>query len=172
MSPGEMLALANHPLRLMFFLIISVMLRNLFAFWVPQSKKKKKLLFSIIDFSEHVAHNITRDEIQKYQYRNPCKFYLILIYPARWWEMYSYSSVLTNEKTAGHSTKQPKVTQPMKGRKVLVAQSCPVLCKTSPGKNTGVVSHSLLQGIFLTQGPTHISCTAGGFFTIWATREA
>ena len=39
----------------------------------------------------------------------------------------------------------------------------------SPGKNTGVGSHSLLQGIFLIQGPrdpTCISCIAGGFFTI------
>ena len=38
----------------------------------------------------------------------------------------------------------------------------------SPGKNTGVGCHALLQGIFLTQ----VSCIAGGFFTIWATREA
>ena len=42
----------------------------------------------------------------------------------------------------------------------LVAQSCLTLCDPtrllcswdSPGKNTGVASHSLLQGIFLTQG--------------------
>ena len=38
----------------------------------------------------------------------------------------------------------------------------------SAGKDTGVGSHSFLQGIFLTQ----VSCSAGGFFTIWATREA
>ena len=48
--------------------------------------------------------------------------------------------------------------------KVLVAQPCPILrphrpqptrflCPwNSPGKNTGMGSHSLLQGIFLTQG--------------------
>ena len=47
--------------------------------------------------------------------------------------------------------------------KLLVAQSCPTLCDPmdyslllcqwdSPGKNTGVSSHSLLQGIFPTQG--------------------
>ena len=42
--------------------------------------------------------------------------------------------------------------------KVKVAQSCPTLCNpvdspwNSPGKNTGVGSHSLLQGIFPTQG--------------------
>ena len=44
---------------------------------------------------------------------------------------------------------------------MLVAQSCPTLYKkpsrflgpwNSPGKNTGMGSHSLLQGIFLTQG--------------------
>ena len=42
--------------------------------------------------------------------------------------------------------------------KVKVAQSCPTLCDptdcpwNSPGQNTGVGSHSLLQGIFPTQG--------------------
>ena len=47
--------------------------------------------------------------------------------------------------------------------KVLVAQSCPTLCKPLdparllclwdfPGKDTGVCCHSLLQGIFPTQG--------------------
>ena len=41
--------------------------------------------------------------------------------------------------------------------KALVMQLCPILCdpmvypQNSPGKNTGVDSHSLLQGIFLTQ---------------------
>ena len=74
----------------------------------------------------------------------------------------------------------------------------------SPGQNTGVGSHSLLQGIFPTQGSnsdllhcgggspwilewgaypfpsgssqprnqTGVSCTVGGFFTNWATKEA
>ena len=36
----------------------------------------------------------------------------------------------------------------------------------SPGKNTGVGSNSLLQGIFLTQGSNPVSCIAGRFFTI------
>ena len=39
----------------------------------------------------------------------------------------------------------------------------------SPGKNTGVDCHSLLQGIFLTQGSNRVSCIAGGFFTVRAT---
>ena len=58
-----------------------------------------------------------------------------------------------------------------------VAQACPTLCDpmdfsspwNSSGKNTGVGSLSLLQGIFPTQGSIHIS---GWFFTSWATREA
>ena len=42
----------------------------------------------------------------------------------------------------------------------------------SPGKNTEVGCHFLLQGIFLTWNQTWVSHTAGRFFTIWATREA
>ena len=57
--------------------------------------------------------------------------------------------------------------------KVLVAQLCPTLCNpmdcispmllclwNSPGKNTGVGSHSLLQGIFPTKGlnPSLLHC--------------
>ena len=42
----------------------------------------------------------------------------------------------------------------------------------STGKKTGVGGHSLLQGIFPTQGSTHVSCIAGRFFTSWATRGA
>ena len=63
----------------------------------------------------------------------------------------------------------------------LATQSCPTLCDPmccslpgssvhgdSLGRNTGVGSHALLQGIFPTQG-----CRiADGFFTIWATRKA
>ena len=35
----------------------------------------------------------------------------------------------------------------------------------SPGKNTGVGCHSLLQRIFLTQKLSQVSCITGGFFT-------
>ena len=42
----------------------------------------------------------------------------------------------------------------------------------SPGQNSWVGSLSLLQGIFPTQYWTQVSCTAGIFFTSWATREA
>ena len=44
-------------------------------------------------------------------------------------------------------------------------QSVRLLCPwNSPGKNTGVGSHSLLQGIFLIQGLNQVSCTASRFF--------
>ena len=42
----------------------------------------------------------------------------------------------------------------------------------TPGKNTGVGCHTLLQGIFPTQGSNPGLQIAGGFFAIWATREA
>ena len=40
-----------------------------------------------------------------------------------------------------------------------------------PGQNTGVDSHSLLQGILPTQGSNQVFRLTGGFFTHWATRE-
>ena len=62
--------------------------------------------------------------------------------------------------------------------KVLVAQSmldslqphglCPkrLMCPwNSPGKNTEVGRHSLLQGIFLTQESNLVPCIPGRFFT-------
>ena len=39
----------------------------------------------------------------------------------------------------------------------------------SPGKNTGVSSHALLQEIFLTQGSNPGLRIAGRFFTKWTT---
>ena len=62
-----------------------------------------------------------------------------------------------------------------------VAQSCltvwdpmdRLLCPwNSPGKNTGVDSHSLLQGIFPTQELNPSLFIAGRFFTVGAAREA
>ena len=41
----------------------------------------------------------------------------------------------------------------------------------SPGKNTGVGSHPLLQAIFPTQGSNPVSCIADRVFTVWTTRE-
>ena len=65
----------------------------------------------------------------------------------------------------------------------LVSQSCPILCVPmdcsppgssvhgpSPGKNTGVGASS--RGSSQARDETQVSCIAGRFFTIWATREA
>ena len=41
-----------------------------------------------------------------------------------------------------------------------------------PGQNTGVGSHSLLQGSSQSRDQTQVSYIAGGCFTSWATREA
>ena len=41
-----------------------------------------------------------------------------------------------------------------------------LLCpRDSPGKNTGVGCHSLLQGIFQSRDRTHVSCSVRWFFT-------
>ena len=64
--------------------------------------------------------------------------------------------------------------------KVLIAQACPTLCKparllcprNSLSKNTGVGSHSILQGIFLIRDQTQASHITGKFFTVWATKKA
>ena len=63
----------------------------------------------------------------------------------------------------------------------LVTQLCPTPCDSmdfsppsfsvhedSPGKNTGVGCHTLLQGIFPTRDQSQVSRIVGGFFTVWA----
>ena len=62
---------------------------------------------------------------------------------------------------------------------VLVTQSCSALCKPMDSSWSGScvhgilqTCHSLLQGILPTLDQTRVSCIAGRFFTIWATREA
>ena len=63
----------------------------------------------------------------------------------------------------------------------LAAQSCLTLCDPidcsppgssvhgdSPGKNTGVACHALLQEISQPRDPTQVSCIAGGFVTLWS----
>ena len=66
------------------------------------------------------------------------------------------------------------------GREVFVTQSVlsdslppyrlagRILCpRNAPGKNTGMGSHPLLQGLFPSQGHrTDVSCIVGGFSTI------
>ena len=69
--------------------------------------------------------------------------------------------------------------------KVLVAQSCPTLCNSMDCSLPGSSVHGILQARILewiaipfSQGSswprdwTRVSCIAGRFFTIWATREA
>ena len=51
-------------------------------------------------------------------------------------------------------------------------QSTRLLCPwDSLSKNTRVGNHSLPWGIFPTQESNSVSCIAGGFFMVWATRE-
>ena len=47
-----------------------------------------------------------------------------------------------------------------------------IMQSNSPGQETGVGNHSLLQSIVPPRDQTQVSHTAGGFFTSWATREA
>ena len=53
-----------------------------------------------------------------------------------------------------------------------VAHQAPLSMGFSMDKNTGVSSHAPLQGVFPPRDQTQVSCIVGGFFTIWATREA
>ena len=51
-------------------------------------------------------------------------------------------------------------------------QPTKLLCPwNSPGNNTGVGSHSLLQGSSQPRDQTQVSCIAGIFLILWATRE-
>ena len=102
-----------------------------------------------------------------------------------WWAaVYGVAQSWTRLKRLSSSSSSrlsPKSSQV----KALVTQSCPTICNHMdwgpPGSSVHgilqarmmVVScHFLLQGIFLTQGSNLVSCTAGRFLTIWATREA
>ena len=77
--------------------------------------------------------------------------------------------------------------------KVKFAQSCPTLCDPTKGSNPGLlhcrqifnqlsqkgslrilewVAYPFSRGSFQHRNQTRVSCTAGGFFTSWAIREA
>ena len=134
-------------------------------------------------------------------------------------KLYHYSPTCPNQKLRSY-LRYISLTKHTQSIPVLylVTQSCPTICNPmdcsppgssihgdSPGKNTRVDCHALLQGIFPTQGlnlpptlqadsllseppgkpipfpgdlpkiprnRTRVSCTAGGFFTSWASREA
>ena len=67
---------------------------------------------------------------------------------------------------------------------MLVVQSCPTLCdprKCRPGSSDyGILQARILEwvaisfsrGTYQPRDQTQVSCIAGRFFTIWATREA
>ena len=84
---------------------------------------------------------------------------------------------------ADHGIYLPELYTGSLGWLCLVAQSSPTLCdpvdcslpgfsvhRDSPGKNTWVGCQALIKEIFLTQGSTQVSCIAGKFFIMWATR--
>ena len=64
--------------------------------------------------------------------------------------------------------------------KVKVGQSCPTLCDHMDYTVHGIFQARILEwvafpfsrGFSQPRDRTQVSCTAGGFFTIWATREA
>ena len=69
-------------------------------------------------------------------------------------------------------------------KKVLVAESCPTLCEPKDCSPPGSSVHGILQarilewvaipfsrGFSWPRAPNQVSCIAGRFFTIWATRE-
>ena len=75
-------------------------------------------------------------------------------------------------------------TDEKKNVKMLVAQSCPTLCDPMDCYPLGSSIHKILQARILewvaipffresswTRNQTWVPCIAGGFFTIWATRE-
>ena len=89
--------------------------------------------------------------------------------------------VIGLEKVSFHSNPKEGQCQRIFNVPAKLLQSCPTLCDPmdccppgssvhgdSPGKNTGVGCHALLQGIFLNQGSNRCllcPCTAGTFFT-------
>ena len=71
---------------------------------------------------------------------------------------------------AGHSPRGLKESDTTEGLSTASTDSS--LHGDSPGNNTGVGCHSLLQGIFPTQDQTQVSLIASWFFTSWTTRGA
>ena len=63
---------------------------------------------------------------------------------------------------------------------VKAAQSCPTLCEPQDYTVHGILQARILEWVavpfsresFQPRDQTQVSCIAGGFFTIWATREA
>ena len=102
----------------------------------------------------------------------------------------NYFYLLTNHKLRTDTSTQPSVGSiivlKIQKYKVLVGQSCPTLCDpmnhSLPGSSLSMgilqvrmlewVAISFSRGSFSPSDGTRVSCTAGRFFTMWATREA
>jgi len=105
-----------------------------------------------------------------------CTLWTCLILPDLWSQTGSGWLVLAWRRNKGQEEKRvvPYVSG---GKSMLFVQSTSRINKPPwnfPGKNTGVGSHSLLQGSSQPRDQTHVSCVsciAGRFFTVWATRE-
>ena len=86
-----------------------------------------------------------------------CSVYILNIYPstnlfARWLIIFTIIHHKLKVKVLRHSVMSDSLFTPL-SKRVSHFEPARLLCPwNSPGKNTGVGSHSLLQGIFLTQG--------------------
>ena len=88
-------------------------------------------------------------------------------------------SDMTEQLTHTHTIIYTKHQAPWKV-KVRVAQSCPTLCDPMDSTVHGILQARILEQVAIPffrgsswpRDRTHISNTAGRFFTIWATREA
>ena len=81
----------------------------------------------------------------------------------------------------GSSLQYLQVLIPWSEAKVLVAQPCLTLCNRLPGSSVhGIFQARILEWVAIpfsrgssqARDKTQVSCIAGRFFTIWATREA
>ena len=82
----------------------------------------------------------------------------------------SYQKQCTEHQvTGGHGSESERHSVVSTSLRPQGLESTRLLCPwNSPGKNTGVGSHSLLQGILPTQGSNRVSSITGIFSTVWA----
>ena len=118
--------------------------------------------------------------------------FMAVLFPVFLLYMYQTSSCRNQQhrNTNGHRVKKPqqKPTLPNQGtrkeaayqdRKILITQSCPTLCPPVSSVH-GILQARMLEwvtflfssGCSQCRNQTQVSCIAGWFFTIWATREA
>ena len=84
-------------------------------------------------------------------------------------DLWSYGIALCPWRDTEHASSSSSLSHSVMSDSLQPAR---LLCPwDSPGKDTGVGCHALLQGIFPTQDPTQASSFVGRLFTIWATGE-